>query len=183
LSLTRQPLGLPRVPSLCIQHGLESKALSANTPSQHEQQGGYALRLAHQPILSCNSRGEVAGGRYRSILPRFSGREAAKKQGQTNGSGTSASRGTGLLGKLQFPGEPLCHVLRLSVTRPGCLCRSSSRRAKPGLTWNEPGISGSVGNFIYTWLIGTVGLWAVVTEGYGYRCASLLPCATRQNWA
>lgn len=40
-------------PSLCIQHGLESRALSANTPSQHRQWGGYALRLAHQPILSC----------------------------------------------------------------------------------------------------------------------------------
>lgn len=109
-------------------------------------------------------------------------RKAAKKQSQTNGSGSFACRGTGLLGKLQFPSEPLCHVLRLSVTRPGCLCRSSSRRAEPGLTWNEPGISGSVGNFIYTWLIGTVGLQAVVTGGYGYRWASLLPCATWQNW-
>lgn len=43
-------------PSLHIQHGLESRALSANTPSQHKQRGGYALRLAHQPILSCAIR-------------------------------------------------------------------------------------------------------------------------------
>lgn len=43
-------------PSLHIQHGLECRALSANTPSQHKQRGGYALRLAHQPILSCAIR-------------------------------------------------------------------------------------------------------------------------------
>lgn len=48
-----QPSGLPRQPSLCIQHGLESKALSANTQSRHKSWGSYALRLAHQPILSC----------------------------------------------------------------------------------------------------------------------------------
>lgn len=51
-----QPSGLPGPPSLCIQHGLESRALSANTPSQHKQRGGYVLRLAHQPILSCAIR-------------------------------------------------------------------------------------------------------------------------------
>lgn len=172
----------------CLNIHLKNTPHLTFSPRQQPSRCCAAIWYGRLILLLCstpsqkNGRGEFAGGRYLSILPRFRGREAAKKQSQTNGSGSFACRGTGLLGKLQFPGEPPCHVLRLSVTRPGCLCRSSSRRAEPGLTWNEPGISGSVGNFIYTWLIGTVGLRAVVTEGYGYRWASLLPCATRQSW-
>lgn len=53
LFVMSQPPSLPGPPSLCIQHGLESRALSANTSSQHKQWSSYALRLAHQPILSC----------------------------------------------------------------------------------------------------------------------------------
>lgn len=56
----KQPSGLPAPPSLCIQHGLESRALPANIPSQHKQQGGYVLWLVHQPILSCAIRPALA---------------------------------------------------------------------------------------------------------------------------
>lgn len=50
--------------------------------------------------------------------------------------------------KLQSSGEPLCQVLRLCVTWPGCLCRSGRTRAETGLTLNEPGLLGPMGSFL-----------------------------------
>lgn len=126
------------------------------------------IRPANSPVLSGaasdNSGTEVAGGRHLSVFPLpwkawLRGR-SCYEQRQSNGSGSSACRGTGLLGKLQSPGEPPCHVPRLCVTRQGCLCRSSWKSAEPDLTQHEPGISGLLGTFhrhLADWHLGPPG--------------------------
>lgn len=126
------------------------------------------IRPANSPVLSGaasdNSGTEVAGGRHLSVFPLpwkawLRGR-SCNEQRQSNGSGSSACRGTGLLGKLQSPGEPPCHVPRLCVTRQGCLCRSSWKSAEPDLTQHEPGISGLLGTFhrhLADWHLGPPG--------------------------
>lgn len=65
---------------------------------------------ANSPVMSLSvldsSGGEVARGHYLSTLPFDGSRVLEKKQlkaNHTNGSGSSACRGTELLGKLQSP--------------------------------------------------------------------------------
>ncbi|KAI9521494.1 hypothetical protein NQZ68_003647 [Dissostichus eleginoides] len=120
-------------------------------------------------------------GHYLSIFP-LSGvvayEEKLLKAKQTNGSDSSACRGTGLLGKLQSPGEPPCHVLRLRVTCPGCLCRSRLKRAKPAPHHMNLGYQAFWELLIYTWLIGTSGLLGGVTggrQGVGGGCWASCP--------
>ena len=99
-------------------------------------------------------------GRRSSPGKRGLGSEAATSKGKVMALAALPAEGTGLLGKLQSPGEPPCHVPRLCVTRQGCLGRSSWKSAEPDLTQHEPGISGLLGTFhlhLADWHLGPPG--------------------------
>lgn len=126
-----------------------------------------------------SSGGEVARGHYLSTLPFDGSRVLEKKQlkaNHTNGSGSSACRGTELLGKLQSPWWTSMSCPEAECDNAGLSLSIKLEEGSTCLTWNEPGISGPVGIFIYTWLIGTLGLWGVVTWGHGCRCACAPTC-------